>query len=162
MRGARHEPQHSGPRPSPPADPPCETARPSPTAVYLEPPGRPHAAGARPADLHRDEPERLKPRLGAKKGSKQASATNVITANQTNAGSPGSAGLGGSARQGAAGTPHGLAGIGTPGNNGTVDTLSVGIGGGIAIIGTAVIDNTSITGNNATTADPNVDGTFST
>ena len=50
----------------------------------------------------------LKPRLGAKKGSKQASATDVITANQANAGSPGSAGLGGSATGGAAGTPGGL------------------------------------------------------
>ena len=61
-----------------------------------------------------------------------------------------------------AGTPHGLAGHATPGNNGSVDTFSVGIGGGIAIIGTAVIDNTTISGNHATTADPDVDGTFST
>ena len=103
----------------------------------------------------------LKPRLGAKKGSKQASATDVITTNQANAGSAGSAGLAGSATLGAAGTPGGISGKATPGSNGSVDTFRVGIGGGIAIIGTAVIDNTTISGNTATTADPDVDGTFS-
>ena len=59
LRRSRHEPRHSDPRPSPPADPPCPAPRPSPTAADLEPAGRPHAAGRRPADLHRDEPERL-------------------------------------------------------------------------------------------------------
>ena len=95
----------------------------------------------------------LEPRLGAKSGSTQAGATDVITANQAKAGSAGSAGLAG----GAEAEP----GHATPGNNGTVDTFSVGIGGGIAIIGTAVIDNTSIFGNQATTADPDVDGKVS-
>jgi hypothetical protein len=104
----------------------------------------------------------LKPRLGAKKGSKQAGATNVITANQANAGSAGGAGPGGSATLGAAGTPGGISGRATPGDNGSVDTFSAGVGGGIAIIGTALIDNTTISGNHATTSDPDVDGTFST
>jgi hypothetical protein len=37
----------------------------------------------------------------------------------------------------------------------------VGVGGGIAIIGTATTDNTTITGNTPSTNDDSVDGTFS-
>jgi hypothetical protein len=103
----------------------------------------------------------LKPRLGARKGTKEASATDVITGNHANASPAGNPGHGGSATAGTGGSPHGARGGATAGNNGTVDTFSVGIGGGIAIIGTAIIDNTSISGNHATTADPDVDGTFS-
>jgi hypothetical protein len=102
----------------------------------------------------------LKPRLGARSGSKQSSASDVITNDQANPGSAGNAGLAGSATAGVGGSPLGIAGKVTPGSNGTVDTLSVGIGGGIAIIGTAIIDNTSISGNHAP-IDPDVDGTFS-
>jgi hypothetical protein len=38
--------------------------------------------------------------------------------------------------------------------------LSVGVGGGIATFGTANVDNTSIFGNQASTNDPNDDGTL--
>ena len=96
-----------------------------------------------------------------RKGSKQSNAVDVITANQANAGSAGSAGLAGSATAGLGGSPSGVAGHVTPGSNGSVDTFRVGIGGGIAIIGTAVIDNSSISGNHATTTNSDVDGTFS-
>ena len=37
----------------------------------------------------------------------------------------------------------------------------VGVGGGIATFGTALIDNTTITGNTASTNDNDVDGTIS-
>ena len=37
---------------------------------------------------------------------------------------------------------------------------TAGVGGGIAILGTATIDDTTITGNTASTTDNDVDGTF--
>ena len=45
------------------------------------------------------------------------------------------------------GNPNGTAGTATPGSAGTAGLSGVGVGGGIATIGTATIDNTSITGN---------------
>ncbi len=107
----------------------------------------------------------MKPRKGAKKGSGQSSATDLITTNRA-AGGPGAIG----------GAPSTLSFGGAPGtgssSSGTVGkviaalpgaagTAGASSGGGIAILGTATIDNTSITGNQATT-DPNVEGTFST
>jgi hypothetical protein len=50
-----------------------------------------------------------------------------------------------------------------PGRFGTDGTTGAGVGGGLDLItgGTVVIDNTNITGNNATTTDNDVHGTFS-
>ena len=45
------------------------------------------------------------------------------------------------------GSPHGGDGQLIEGASGTVDPLSVGVGGGIAVIGAATIDDTTITGN---------------
>ena len=49
---------------------------------------------------------------------------------------------------------------GHTGQPGAIDLFSVGIGGGIANFGTANIDNTTITGNHASTNDNDVDGTI--
>ena len=102
----------------------------------------------------------LKPRLGAKKGSKQAKATDVITTNQALAASGGQAGAGGGATAGAGRSPFGVNGVATPGQPGVTDLFSVGVGGGIATFGTANVDNTTITGNHASTNDNDVDGTI--
>jgi hypothetical protein len=102
----------------------------------------------------------LKPRLGAKKGSKQAHATDVITTNQALAGSGGQGGAGGGATAGAGSSPFGANGAANAGQPGATDLFSAGVGGGIANFGTANIDNTLITGNNASTNDPNGDGTI--
>ena len=103
----------------------------------------------------------LKPRLGAKKGSSQAKATDVITTNQALAATGGHAGAGGTAT-GGLGRPaqgfNGLNGVATPGQPGVTDLFSAGVGGGIATFGTAFVDNTTISGNQASTSDPNVDG----
>ncbi len=101
----------------------------------------------------------INPRLGAKKGSKQAKATDVITANLAASASGGLAGAGGGATGGIGIVPGGN-GTATPGQPGAADLFSVGVGGGIATFGTTHIDNTLITGNHASTNDPNVDGTI--
>ena len=80
-----------------------------------------------------------------KKRSSQAKANDTITANQANVLPPGSGG--GGSTQGTAGA------TGQPGN---------GVAGGIAIFGTATIDNTSITGNSAPNGENDVLGTFKT
>ena len=104
----------------------------------------------------------IKPRLGAKKGSAQAAATNMITGNKAFSSAAGVAGVAGNATVGSGGTPTGGDGVLTHGANGTVDTFTVGVGGGIAIVGTAIIDNTTISDNFASTNDDDVLGTFST
>ena len=65
------------------------------------------------------------------------------------------AGAGGQRRRAAT---AGSGGTATPGQSGATDLFSVGIGGGIATFGTAHVDNTTITGNHASTNDDNVDG----
>ena len=103
---------------------------------------------------------KIDPRLGAKKGSKQAKATDQITGNQafdSGAGSPGHAS---SVGIGLGGTPLAPNGTVLAGQNGTVDTFTVGVGGGIATFGDTTIDNTTITGNFASTNDSDVDGTI--
>ena len=102
----------------------------------------------------------INPRLGAKKGSAQAAATDLITGNQAFSSGAGTPVAAGNRFLGFGGTPHGESGLLTAGTSGTVDTLSVGVGGGIAIIGAATIDNTTITGNHADTNDNDVLGTF--
>jgi len=49
----------------------------------------------------------------------------------------------------------------TAGHSGVIGVLRQSAGGGMAIFGTATGDNTSVTGNQASTF-PNIDGTLST
>jgi len=102
----------------------------------------------------------IAPRQGAKKGSKQAKATDVITSNQALSATAGAAGHGGTATPGVGGFLGGNPGTAVQGQPGAFDPLSVGVGGGAALFGTATIDNTSITGNHASTNFGNVEGTF--
>ena len=74
-------------------------------------------------------------------------------------GSPGHAST---RRIGLGGSPSGADGTVLPGQNGTGDTFTVGVGGGIATFGNTTIDNTSITGNTPSTNDNDVDGTINT
>ena len=89
--------------------------------------------------------------------------TDAITANSAIAGRPGSAGLAGSATPGAGGlgSPSGVSGARTPGHSGATGSATPSEGGGIAILGIAVGDNTTVTGNQASKF-PNIDGTLST
>ena len=68
-----------------------------------------------------------------------------------------------SPQAGAGGSPNGAAGLTHPGNAGATALSGTGIGGGLDLFtgGTVVIDNTTITGNTATT-DNDVFGTFTT
>ena len=105
----------------------------------------------------------LKPRLGAKTGSRESKATDVITANAAVRAAVGTGGLNGgsvAAGQGGAGRPPGTDGTDNFGHTGEAGRLVPSAGGGITIVGTATADNTSVTGN---TADefPNIDGTLS-
>jgi len=106
----------------------------------------------------------LRPRFGAPKRSKQASATDVITLNSAIAGvggiagsAPGSVTPGG----GGPGDPPGAGGTANPGRSGSLTGPRRSVGGGMAIFGKATGDNTSVTGNNAIKF-PNIDGTLST
>jgi hypothetical protein len=100
----------------------------------------------------------IDPRLGARKGSRQSRAANLITANQANAGSGNSGGAAGLAMAGAGGSLGGVAGHATPGVPGTTGTAGTGMGGGLCLVvgGTVLIDNTQNAGNQATTSDPDV------
>ena len=105
----------------------------------------------------------INPRLGAKKGSKQAKATSLVTTNQANLGQAGAGGARGNINVVATGgSPGGTAGQTVLGNPGTAGLIGTGLGGGLDLEagGTATIDNTTITGNTASTNDNNVDGTF--
>ncbi len=116
---------------------------------------RPGARARRPRDADDATPGTLtiNPRLGAKKGSKQAKATDFITGNIAASASGGQAGAGGGATAAGNGTA-------TPGQPGATGLFGVGIGGGVATFGTAKADNTTITGNHASTNDNDVDGTI--
>ena len=65
---------------------------------------------------------------------------------------------------GAGGTPNGIPGSAFPGSPGAAGVSGVGVGGGLDLIpgGTVVIDDTTITGNLASTSNNDVSGTFST
>ena len=102
----------------------------------------------------------IKPRHGAKKGSKQAKATDVITANLAPSRLGRAGGAGGSATGGLGKRPGGNGTRATPGQPGATEIFSVGIGGGIATFGTAIRRQYDITGNQASTTDPDVDGTI--
>jgi hypothetical protein len=105
----------------------------------------------------------IAPRQGAKKGSKQSKATDTITANEANAGPGGGREGEGTAIAGLGGSPGGHAGTATPGAFGAGGAAGNGIGGGLNLTGGghATIDNTTRTGNHATTTDNDVHGTFS-
>ncbi len=104
----------------------------------------------------------IEPRLGAKKRSKQSKATDSITANQARTTLGATGGAAGAPQAGAGGSPNGAAGVTQAGNAGATAAPSTGIGGGLELFagGTAIIDNTTITGNTAATTGNNVDGTF--
>jgi hypothetical protein len=104
----------------------------------------------------------IKPRQGAKKGSKKAKATDVITGNQAFTASPGAAGHAGIVFSSPGGTPGGLVGLGIAGKDGTAGMTGVAAGGGIATFGNTTIDNTTISGNTATTSNKDVLGTIKT
>jgi hypothetical protein len=103
----------------------------------------------------------IDPRLGAKQGSRQSKATNTITDNQANSGLGGAGGQGGTAFEGTFGRPNGLAGTATQGTAGANGVSGAGIGGGLDRLtgGIAMIANTNITGNSASTADNDVSTT---
>ena len=61
----------------------------------------------------------------------------------------------------AAGSPGGANGVATQGASGVAHPLSIGAGGGIFAVATAIIDFTSISGNLASTLDNDVDGSIS-
>ena len=69
--------------------------------------------------------------------------------------------MGGVATAGEGGSPGGANGVATQGANGVAHPLSIGAGGGIFAVATAVLDFTSITGNLASTLDNDVDGSIS-
>ncbi len=62
---------------------------------------------------------------------------------------------------GGGGSGNGLQGTNAPGSAGVAGSAGSGVGGGIAILGTATIDDPSITGNTASTSGNDVDGLFS-
>jgi hypothetical protein len=104
----------------------------------------------------------IKPRQGVKKGSKQAKATDLITANQAHLAPGGAGGRSSTASTGGpGGSPNGAAGTAVVGVPGLDGFAGVGVGGGLATLGAATIDNTTIAGNSASTNDNDVDGTFS-
>ena len=106
-------------------------------------------------------PSRSSPGWGRRRAPARRKATDVITTNQALAATGGQAGAGGSAT-GGLGQPslgvNGVNGVATPGQPGVTDLFSAGVGGGIATFGTAIVDNTTITGNQASTNDNDVDG----
>jgi hypothetical protein len=100
----------------------------------------------------------IKPRQGARTGSRQSRATSVIRANHANAGLAGMAAGGGATTAGSGGTPNGTAGQASPGGAGKDGLAGVGVGGGLnSLVGKQVtLEDTTITGNTASTAGDDV------
>jgi hypothetical protein len=96
----------------------------------------------------------FKPRLGTRKGSAKSKATNLVTNNQANAGPAGGGGTAGVPTAGAGGVANGFAGQNIFGNLGASGRVGNGIGGGLNLTqgGSVVTENTTITGNTASTA----------
>jgi hypothetical protein len=104
----------------------------------------------------------INPRLGAKKNSKQARASSLFTANQALGGRGGSFGAVGNGNGGSGGTPGGTPGTGVIKLSIVPSTAGKGIGGGLNLdaAGSATIKDTSVTGNQASTSNNDVAGTF--
>jgi hypothetical protein len=100
----------------------------------------------------------IDPRLGAKKGSRQSKAMNVITANQANRGLGGVGGKAGTGFGGLGGQPNGVIGPSVNGTTGADGAPGTGSGGGLVQSPTmaVAIKNTTITGNTASTANNDV------
>jgi hypothetical protein len=96
----------------------------------------------------------IDPRLGAKKGSSQLKATDSISGNQANRGLGGVGGRAGTGFGGLGGQPSGAIGLSLNGTTGADGTSGTGLGGGLVQSPTmaVVINNTTITGNTASTA----------
>jgi hypothetical protein len=95
----------------------------------------------------------LAPRLGARRGSRQSSAVDTVTANQANRGLGGPGGAGGGASGGLGAAPGGRAGQAFPGMPAAAGAPGAGVGGGLDLLagGVVTIDNTAISGNNSST-----------
>jgi hypothetical protein len=100
----------------------------------------------------------IDPRLGARKGSRQSKATDVITANQANRGLGGAGGQGGGAFAGLGGQPNGVIGFAIQGITRADAPPGTGQGGGLVQSPTmaVAIKNTRITGNTASTSNDDV------
>ncbi len=98
----------------------------------------------------------LNPRIGAKRGSKQAKGVDLITGNLARAAGGGEGGEAGTTVAGAGGVQNGKAGTATPGGDGSFRTLSLAIGGGVGVAGMATLVNANITGNQADSSDNDV------
>jgi hypothetical protein len=98
----------------------------------------------------------IDPRRGARRRSKHAKATDMITGNNATGGLAGAVGLPGNATPGTGGSPGGAAGQTTAGKPGAAGTAGSGTGGGLSRRRTSTIKNTSTTGNRASTSDNNV------
>src|SRR5262249_1166900 len=105
----------------------------------------------------------LAPRLGARRGSRQSAATNTITTGQANRGLGGPGGAAGGAIGGPGQAPGGTDGQAFPRGPGAAGGAGMGRGGGIHLVpgGKVTIDDTRVTGNNASTGNNDVSGTFS-
>ena len=112
---------------------------------------------------HGDRHPHHQAQAGRKKGSKQAKATDTITDNQANSGTGGAGGSPGARPPDPAATPSGYAGSAFPGSPGTAGVSGVGRRrrAGPHPRRHRAIDNTTITGNHASTNDNDVSGTFS-
>lgn len=104
----------------------------------------------------------LAPRKGVPSSSPQSKATDLIQGNFALLAEGGFGGHGGRAILAPGGTPNGPAGRVVFGADGLTGNAGVGVGGGVSIVAPATIDNTTITGNKASTQDDNVSGTFTT
>jgi hypothetical protein len=105
----------------------------------------------------------ISPRRGAAKDSAQSGATDSISQNQSIVYRGGNALFGGTAVGGAASPPNTTTGTATPGQTSTGTPVAPsGMGGGLYLDpgGTAFLSNAVIQGNQASTSDNDVDGTF--
>jgi hypothetical protein len=103
----------------------------------------------------------INPRQGARKRSRQANATSTITGNEALAAAGGTAGGLDGAIAGSGGSPGGAAGQVIAGTAGAEGKDGFGLGGGAALDVASTISNTTISGNQASSADNDEDTNFS-
>jgi hypothetical protein len=103
-----------------------------------------------------------RPRSGAPAGSPQSRATDSISQNSATSGAGGSAGFGTLPHPGRPSVNGGRFGNGTVGVAGVAGPAGTGVGGGLFLdpAGTATVANTTVSGNQASTSDNDVHGTF--